>query len=153
MSGIKFDANVTGFDQLERDLAEIRKRVNNFEPVFRKMGPWWVRRQRAHFRGNRSPRMPRLAASTIAKHGNHPPLIRTGNLYRSTIDRSPVTAGPDYAVFGIPRGSNTVKVAAVHANGGPGRRVPRRDPVPGLNAAEREELRDMIRNYVTEGLS
>jgi hypothetical protein len=98
---------------------------------------WWTTRERNVFDTNGLGRWAPLKFSTLRQkkaEGSSQILVRTGMLLRQVTEPSPKVAGARFAVFGP---GSPVPYAKYHLQGG---RMPRRSPVPMLNAHDRKVI-------------
>lgn len=140
---------ITGVDRWEADIARLAERADDLSPVWPEIGQWFAERQRKVFNTASFGRWAPLASRTILNRrdigvASADPLIRTGSLFRTMTDASPLKTSPHFVVFGSQGGPG--EDAGMHVRAGD--HGPKRNPLPALLAREKREPLQMILKFL-----
>lgn len=139
-------AEIDGTVRITREMLDMADRSDDLRPLWRRLAPWWKRRELAVF-----DRLAPLSAASVRRKRVHKtePMVATGALQQATYRYSPIKSDADSATFGIPKGGARKAIGAMHATRSGSR--PKRDVVPRLTKAEREHILDAIADFVMDG--
>ena len=122
-------------------------RLDDLDGFYRRdAAEWWRYRQTQYFN---SSKIARNNPRTIALKGSNQPLVDTGNLRAATMRNQPFNLGPTDATFGLRKGTPEMKLGVLMRSSPRG--APRRMAVVALNAAERQDVVDMMADWIMEG--
>ena len=134
-------------DQAVAMLDAVVERIESLPGFYRDLSEWWRYRQTLYFM---STRIPRNDPRTIELKGSAQPLVHTGGLRAATMRNQPFNLGTGKgATFGLRKGTPEYTLGILMLSKPRG--APRRDAVPKLNATERQEVADLMREWIMEG--
>jgi hypothetical protein len=132
-------------------LDEAEKATADWTGAWPKLGEaWWATRERTVFDTGGNGRWAPLKFSTLKqkrKEGSSQILVRTGMLLRQVSAPTPKKAAARFAIFGP---NSPVPYAKYHLQGG---RMPRRAPVPMINAHDRKQIVDTLQKYLMDRIN
>ena len=144
---------IIGVDRIDKKLLEVGHAADDLSSVWPEVGAFFAKRQRELFaKGGRpkwKPLSPRYVVARRKDGFGGRTLVRTGVLRDAVTKATPAKQTDHYALFGP--AEKTVGWWALHKHGT--RRMPRRDPLPAFNKAERKTVRDLIAEHIVKGVT
>jgi hypothetical protein len=128
-------------DAALRSVEDVLDSVAGLQAFWDSLADWWGTRTARAFK-NLKP----LDAATVRRKGHATPLVDTGGLLEAVLSGAPAKRSRLDAAFGVPKGHRVRPLGLLHRNGTS--RMPVRNPVPGADADDADEVRQRLREFI-----
>lgn len=149
---IKGGVDLVGSARLISKLEQVAQGADDLSDAWPDVGEVFAARQKEIFDKGGRPKWKPLSPDYILQRRREglggKTLVRTGLLRYAVTDSRPARSAGAYAVFG-PAG-RTAPHWTLHKYGT--KKMPRRNPLPAFNKAERKQVRDLLAKHILEPL-